>query len=119
MRKLFIFLVIVLIVLLGVKSIHFNVNIDEESTVTITMKPVDEFISDAKRVMDDVLDDQTTTQTVMTEYADYTGLFRIRRSWEDELSQLGAFKNYQSAISECPSGYSVYDDSGITIYSAE
>lgn len=45
------------------------------------------------------------------------GLYRIRRSWSDAKSQIGAYKNLESAKKECKEGYSVYDDEGNTVYS--
>lgn len=47
-----------------------------------------------------------------------TGYIRVRKSWKDAGSQIGAFKNKDNAISLCKnnSGYRVYDDSGNEIY---
>ena len=45
-------------------------------------------------------------------------LYRIRKSWDDSKSQIGAYKNKDSAISIAKenSGYSVYDSKGNCVY---
>lgn len=47
-----------------------------------------------------------------------TGYFRVRESWNDADSQIGAFKDKNNAINLCKQnvGYKVYDDSGVEIY---
>lgn len=47
-----------------------------------------------------------------------TGYYRVRKSWEDADSQIGAFKDKNNAINLCKnnSGYRVYDDPGNEIY---
>ena len=47
-----------------------------------------------------------------------TGYYRVRKSWEDEESQIGAFKGKDNAIDMCKqnSGYKVFDNSGNEIY---
>lgn len=44
-------------------------------------------------------------------------MYRIRKSWADEKSQVGAYRNLESAKSECPVGYNVYDKDGKCVYS--
>ncbi len=43
-----------------------------------------------------------------------TGYYRVRKSWSDAGSQIGAFKDKNNAIDLCKqnSGYKVFDDSG-------
>ena len=55
--------------------------------------------------------------TNATDNATSNELYRIRKTWEDVASQLGAYRNKQSAIDNCPQGYSVYNLSGVAIYS--
>lgn len=43
--------------------------------------------------------------------------YRVRKTWEDEDSQLGAFLKLEHAKTACPAGYSVYDWEGRVIYS--
>lgn len=44
-------------------------------------------------------------------------LYRVRRSWDDAKSQIGAYKSLDNAKSECKDGYTVYDSNGIAVYS--
>ena len=43
-------------------------------------------------------------------------LYRVRKSWNDAKSQLGAYKNLDNAKAECPNGYTVYDSNGNAVY---
>lgn len=43
-------------------------------------------------------------------------MYRVRLTWEDESSQVGAFSNLESAIANCPVGYSVFDENGLCMY---
>ena len=43
-------------------------------------------------------------------------LYRVRRSWADKESQIGAFADLENAKDACPVGYSVYDEGGKIIY---
>ena len=43
-------------------------------------------------------------------------LYRVRKSWSDAKSQLGAYKNLDNAKAECPNGYTVYDSNGNAVY---
>ena len=48
--------------------------------------------------------------------------YRVRKSWEDTKSQIGAYKILQNAINACDkagSGYHVFDESGKAVYSAK
>ena len=38
--------------------------------------------------------------------------YRVRRSWDDEKSQIGAYLVLENAMANCPPGYSVYDNDG-------
>lgn len=42
--------------------------------------------------------------------------FRVRKSWTDVSSQLGAYESEKNAKDHCPFGYSVYDSTGKTVY---
>lgn len=42
--------------------------------------------------------------------------YRVRKSWEDKDSQLGAYKVYDNAVNNCPTGYAVFDDNGSVLY---
>lgn len=43
--------------------------------------------------------------------------YRVRKSWEDATSQIGAYRVKDNAIKNCPEGYTVYGDKGAVIYS--
>ena len=45
--------------------------------------------------------------------------YRVRLSWSDAKSQIGAYKVYDNAVAECKkhAGYSVYDSNGNCLYS--
>lgn len=43
-------------------------------------------------------------------------IYRIRKSWNDASSQVGAYKNLESAKKACPDGYTVYDEAGKAVY---
>lgn len=42
--------------------------------------------------------------------------YRIRTSWDDDESQIGAYTNLDNAKAACPNGYTVYDDNGNAVY---
>ena len=44
-------------------------------------------------------------------------LYRVRKSWEDANSQIGAYAILQNAKAACKEGYSVYDWNGNEVYS--
>lgn len=43
-------------------------------------------------------------------------LYRVRKTWTDSKSQLGAYAVLDNAKKNCPAGYSVYDETGKAIY---
>lgn len=45
-----------------------------------------------------------------------TPLYRVRKTWTDSKSQVGAYAVLNNAKKNCPSGYSVYDEAGNVIY---
>ena len=46
-----------------------------------------------------------------------THLYRIRKSWSDTKSQIGAYNSLDNAKKECKPGYTVYDENGKAVYS--
>ena len=49
--------------------------------------------------------------------ADSTGqLYRIRKTWADVKSQIGAYKNLGNAKKACKAGYKVFDNDGKVVY---
>lgn len=45
-----------------------------------------------------------------------TELYRVRRTWKDVTSQIGAYKNLNNAKNACKNGYSVFDSKGNIVY---
>ena len=43
--------------------------------------------------------------------------YRIRKTWEDAGSQIGAYENLNNAKKACPAGYTVFDWNGKAVYS--
>ncbi len=50
-----------------------------------------------------------------------TGYYRVRKSWQDAKSQIGAFKNKDNAIDLCKhnKGYKVFENDGKQVYSGK
>ena len=61
----------------------------------------------------------TTTPNPATQHIT-NNFYRVRLSWSDAKSQIGAYKVYDNAVAECKkhAGYSVYDSNGNCVYSA-
>lgn len=53
--------------------------------------------------------ENTTTTTKKT-------LYRVRKSWDDAASQIGAYSSLANAKKSCKAGYSVFDESGNAVY---
>ncbi len=45
--------------------------------------------------------------------------YRVRKSWEDAKSQIGAYSVLENAKAACKDGYTVYDESGKAVYGTE
>lgn len=43
-------------------------------------------------------------------------IYRIRKSWADAASQIGAYSNLDYAKAACPNGYTVYDGTGTQVW---
>ena len=46
-------------------------------------------------------------------------LYRVRKSWDEPKSQIGAYRNLDSAKSICTDGYFVFDEKGKVVYPVE
>lgn len=44
-------------------------------------------------------------------------MYRVRKTWADIKSQLGAYQDLNNAKKNCPAGYSVFDKNGKSVYS--
>ena len=54
---------------------------------------------------------------VGTAAEDPNQMYRIRKSWSDAGSQIGAYRNLDNAKAACKAGYTVYDKNGTAVYS--
>lgn len=43
-------------------------------------------------------------------------IYRVRKTWENKSSQIGAYTVLEYAIANCPVGYGVYDPDGVELY---
>lgn len=57
-----------------------------------------------------------TKYNATTTTASNKGLYRVRKSWDNVSSQLGAFANLENAKAACKEGYSVFDENGNVVY---
>lgn len=48
--------------------------------------------------------------------SDNDELYRVRKSWSDAKSQIGAYKVLDNAISACKDGYYVFNNEGVAVY---
>lgn len=64
-----------------------------------------------KRLSTSTKKDTTTTTKPATKT-----VYRIRKSWKDEASQIGAYSNLENAKKACKAGYSVFDNNGKAVY---
>ena len=46
-------------------------------------------------------------------------LYRVRKSWADAKSQIGAFSSLENAKKSCKTGYAVFDSNGKQVYPAK
>lgn len=47
---------------------------------------------------------------------DVVPLYRIRKTWDDAKSQIGAYSNLENAKRACKEGYNVFDENGKVVY---
>jgi hypothetical protein len=63
------------------------------------------------KTMDDVRNDVSKLLS-----SSETIIYRVRKTWEDASSQIGAYTVLEYAINNCPVGYSVFDPNGNVMY---
>lgn len=71
---------------------------------------MDKFRADVVRAMNG----NVSTQTVEESH-----WYRVRKSWDDSVSQTGAYLDLNTAKLQCPAGYTVYDYMGKAVYTVE
>lgn len=57
-------------------------------------------------------------QSYMNSGSSAKQLYRVRKSWSDAKSQIGAYSSLENAKKACKAGYSVFDNSGKAVYTA-
>lgn len=67
------------------------------------------------KVIDRFKEVENVDDTLNTKPVDQI-IYRVRKSWEDVASQIGAYVNLDNAKRACESGYKVYDPNGVIIY---
>lgn len=58
-----------------------------------------------------------TVEPTPSETPEVKKYYRVRKSWDDAKSQIGAYEFLDNAIRNCPEGYAVYDWNGKEVYS--
>ena len=66
---------------------------------------------------------KTKVQKYLTDASDakptVKNIYRIRKSWADAKSQIGAYSSLENAKKACKTGYSVFDANGVNIYTSK
>ena len=76
----------------------------------------------AKAIVEGILNKSISSPSSSSSSSSSSGsttknLYRVRKSWDDTKSQLGAYASLDNAKNSCPSGYNVYDWNGNVVYS--
>lgn len=69
---------------------------------------MDQFRADVKKAMGEKLVEVTSTEEVQW--------YRVRKTWKNAESQIGAYQELKNAKDNCPPGYKVYDYKGKVVY---
>lgn len=93
-------------------------NIDELNTMKNSYKmcPLyilphwDNFKQKVQKELDKIQGKTDTTVVV---------LYRVRKTWDDAKSQIGAYSSLENAKKACKEGYSVFDENGKAVYTVE
>lgn len=64
-----------------------------------------------------LLSGSSTSTTSTNTQTTATTIYRVRKSWADSKSQIGAYKSLSNAKKVCKAGYSVFDENGKAVYS--
>ena len=72
---------------------------------------MNQFRKDVKAAMSGAEVNTDVTDTVVTK-----SLYRVRKTWNDSKSQIGAYSSLTNAIKACKDGYCVFDEKGTKVY---
>ena len=118
-------IIIILACILG--AAHYN----DQITISVTLPSPAQVVDTVSKVASEmtkesdkdaigieVHDNIQHSASVSKENTDDNGtdIYRIRTSWNDSESQLGAYTNFENAITNCPIGYYVFNNAGEIIY---
>lgn len=62
---------------------------------------------------------KTTTSTIASSSSISSDLYRVRKTWSDASSQIGAYYSLDNAKTACKNGYFVFDSNGNIVYPVE
>ncbi len=68
-----------------------------------------------KQTLSQATEEKPTTSDAAAS-AEAATWYRVRKSWADSKSQVGAYRVKDNAVKNCPEGYSVFDESGKAIF---
>lgn len=77
---------------------------------------MDTFRKDVKALVDKWESDDEAPEVPETEEVTKQHLYRVRKSWADKASQIGAYRILENARKACTKGYTVYDEDGNVVY---
>ncbi|WP_419078414.1 N-acetylmuramoyl-L-alanine amidase [Phascolarctobacterium faecium] len=103
--------------LAGEKDYREAVTIIKNGGYATDTKYIDKVCSIIEKWQLDKLDNAAGSTTGNA--ADSKQLYRVRKSWEDAKSQLGAYSVLENAKAACKDSYTVYDTNGKAVYGAE
>ena len=104
--------------LAGEKDYREAVTIIKNGGYATDTKYIDKVCSIIEKWQLDKLDN-VAGSTAGNAPAENKQLYRVRKSWKDAKSQLGAYSVLENAKADCKDGYTVYDESGKAVYGAE
>ena len=71
----------------------------------------------AEGILNKSISTSSSSNSGATSKPSTSNLYRIRKSWSDAKSQVGAYASLDNAKKSCPSGYNIYDWNGKMVYS--
>lgn len=77
---------------------------------------MDTFRKDVKALVDKWESEEEAPEVPETEEVTKQHLYRVRKSWADKASQIGAYRILENAKKACTKGYTVYDEEGNVVY---
>ena len=80
---------------------------------------MDGFRADVKKAMGGKVETTTPAPATTQKPATASGeMYRVRKTWTDAKSQIGAYRDLNNAKAACKAGYTVFDSKGKAVYTA-